>query len=67
MSTKESWPELVGQSGEDAKKKILAERPDLQKVEVMLDGSPCTMDYRVDRVRIFTSPDGKVTGPPMIG
>lgn len=39
----------------------------MYKVEVHPELGPCTCDYRVDRVRIFVSNDGKVVRPPMIG
>jgi hypothetical protein len=49
---KTSWPEVVGQSVEEAKKVILKDKPDADVV-VLPVGSPVTMDYRTNRVRIF--------------
>ncbi|KAM0829719.1 hypothetical protein ACQ4PT_066706 [Festuca glaucescens] len=43
---KTSWPELVGKSVEEASKVIL-------KIVVVPVGSLVTMDYRIDRVRLF--------------
>merc|ERR1711976_225740 len=66
MATKEQWPEVVGKTGEEAKAAIQADRPDVT-VEVMNELSPCTMDFRTDRVRVFVNNDGKVVGPPQCG
>ncbi|XP_066363866.1 subtilisin-chymotrypsin inhibitor-2B-like [Miscanthus floridulus] len=49
---KTSWPEVVGLSVEEAKKVILKDKPDADVV-VLPTGSPVTMDYRPNRVRIF--------------
>jgi hypothetical protein len=49
---KTSWPEVVGLSVEEAKKVILKDKPDADVV-VLPVGSPVTMDYRTNRVRIF--------------
>jgi len=49
---KTSWPEVVGLSVEEAKKVILKDKPDADIV-VLPTGSPVTMDYRPNRVRIF--------------
>ncbi|XP_066363815.1 subtilisin-chymotrypsin inhibitor-2B-like [Miscanthus floridulus] len=49
---KTSWPEVVGLSVEEAKKVILEDKPDADIV-VLPTGSPVTMDYRPNRVRIF--------------
>nr|ABK22457.1 unknown [Picea sitchensis]ABR16187.1 unknown [Picea sitchensis] len=61
-----TWPEVVGISGEDAKKKIEAEYPDL-KVLIMSENSIFTADYNVKRVRVFVDSNGKVTKTPIIG
>ena len=47
-----SWPELVGKSGEDAKKEIET-TPGIKLVQVLPVDSMVTMDYREDRVRVF--------------
>jgi len=49
---KTSWPEVVGLSVEEAKKVILKDKPDADIV-VLPTGSPVTMDYCPNRVRIF--------------
>jgi len=67
MATKEQWPELVGKTGDEAKAAVQSDRPDITTIEVMGEKSPCTMDYRVDRVRIFVNDEGKVVSPPMTG
>ena len=65
---KEEWPELVGINGEDAKRKVEEERPDLNSVQVVPSNAMVTMDYRQDRVRIFVDPNTQtVTKPPRIG
>jgi hypothetical protein len=66
MATKEEWPEVVGQTGEEAKQKVLADRPGLN-VQIVNELSPCTMDFREDRVRIFVNNDNKVVAPPRTG
>mmetsp|Transcript_19747 Transcript_19747/g.55801 ORF Transcript_19747/g.55801 Transcript_19747/m.55801 type:complete len:123 (+) Transcript_19747:91-459(+) len=63
---KSSWPEVVGMSGEDAKAAILADDDSL-KVQVVPEGSMMTMDYRLDRVRVFVDSNGKVTQEPRLG
>lgn len=65
-ATTMEWRELVGQSGDNAKEKIKASHPDLT-VHVVPKGSMVTMDYRVDRVRIFVDEEGKVSSIPRIG
>jgi hypothetical protein len=66
MATKEQWPELVGKTGAEAEAAVKADRPDV-KVEVMDERSPCTADYRVDRVRIFVNAEKHVVSAPMTG
>jgi len=66
MSTKESWPELVDKSGDEAKETIAKERPDVT-VEVIPDGSGVTMDFRMDRCRVFVDGSNKVVHPPCLG
>ena len=64
--TKTSWPELVNVSGESAKKLIEEANPNL-KVQIVPENSMVTMDYRMDRVRIFVDANGMVSKPPRIG
>ncbi len=67
MSAKNSWPELVGVSGESAKSRILSYRPDIKTIQIIPQGSMVTMDFREDRVRIFVDQQGKVAKSPHIG
>jgi len=60
---KTSWPEVVGLSVEEAKKVILKDKPDADIV-VLPTGSPVTMDYRPNRVRIFVD---TVAQTPRVG
>jgi len=66
MSTKDSWPELVGKTGEEATAAIKKERPELF-VQIKLDGQPVTEDYGFSRVRIFVDKNNKVAHTPRIG
>jgi len=66
MSTKESWPEVVGKTGKEAEAAIKKERPELT-VEILGENAPCTMDFRTDRVRIFVNKDNKVVSAPGCG
>jgi len=59
------WPELVGKTADEAKEIVQNERPDVQ-IEVLGKMSPCTMDYREDRVRIVVD-DNKVCMAPRTG
>ncbi len=60
---KTSWPEVVGLPVEEAKKVILKDMPDADIVVVPV-GTPVTMDFRPNRVRIFVD---TVAGTPTIG
>ncbi len=64
---KTTWPELVGRAGKAAVSTIKAERPDLQSVTSMEEGSMMTMDFREDRVRVMVNVDGNVTKAPTVG
>lgn len=48
------WTHLVGAPGEDAKNTILSQDSTLNVI-VLPENSPCTRDYRLDRVRIFVN------------
>ncbi|GBG73539.1 hypothetical protein CBR_g16882 [Chara braunii] len=65
-STKTSWPEVVGMTGDDAKRKIKDERPDLLTF-VVHHKSSMILDYRLDRVRILVDGSSKVVTTPSIG
>ncbi|KAE8772871.1 putative proteinase inhibitor [Hordeum vulgare] len=60
---KTSWPEVVGKSIEEAKEIILKDMPEADIV-VLPAGSPVTMDFRSNRVRIFVD---TVATTPHIG
>ncbi|XP_047042532.1 subtilisin-chymotrypsin inhibitor WSCI-like [Lolium rigidum] len=60
---KTSWPEVVGMSVEEATKVILKDKPEAQIV-VVPAGSPVTLDYRIDRVRLFVDTIAEV---PRVG
>ncbi len=66
-NAKQSWPELVGLSGESAKSRILSDRSDIKEVEIIPYGSMVTEDYQLDRVRIYVDQQGKVAQSPCIG
>ncbi|KAK8702978.1 hypothetical protein V6N13_021312 [Hibiscus sabdariffa] len=63
---KKSWPELVGKDGECAKKTIESENPNLTVI-VARDGSPMTMDFRTNRVRVWVDEKGLVVRTPTVG
>ncbi|XP_044954501.1 subtilisin-chymotrypsin inhibitor-2B-like isoform X1 [Hordeum vulgare subsp. vulgare] len=60
---KTSWPEVVGKSIEEAKEIILKDMPDAD-IFVLPAGSPVTLDFRSNRVRIFVD---TVASTPHIG
>eukprot|EP01034_Spumella_vulgaris_P026550 gene26550-33148_t len=45
---------------------VKADRPDL-RVIVVPQGSIVTMDFRVDRLRLFVDENGVVVQPPRVG
>ncbi|MFD3806941.1 serine protease inhibitor [Streptomyces sp. NPDC058611] len=63
----EQWPELVGRTADEAVAVIRRTNPDIVQVPVVADGSLVTMDFREDRVRVFTDADDRVTRAPRIG
>ena len=63
---REIWPDLVGAEAEAAAAAIRAERPELSVALVGVD-SMVTMDYRLDRVRIWVRADGTVDSAPRVG
>mmetsp|Transcript_93180 Transcript_93180/g.268188 ORF Transcript_93180/g.268188 Transcript_93180/m.268188 type:complete len:131 (-) Transcript_93180:30-422(-) len=64
--SKNSWPELVGLDGQEAKAKLEEQEPD-KKIFLIPEGRMVTMDYRTDRIRIFLDGDGKVSRAPILG
>ncbi|XWS07973.1 hypothetical protein CRYUN_Cryun41cG0037000 [Craigia yunnanensis] len=63
---KNSWPELVGETGKLAAAAIENENP-LVNAVIVLEGTPVTEDFRCDRVRVWVNTDGIVTEVPVIG
>ncbi|CAN6353132.1 unnamed protein product [Urochloa humidicola] len=63
---KDSWPELVGVSSEEAKKKIKEDKPGAD-VQVVPADAFVTMDFRTNRVRVFVDSNDKVAKAPKIG
>ncbi|CAI5528800.1 unnamed protein product [Closterium sp. Naga37s-1] len=67
-SSKTSWPEVVGMTGEKARDYILTSMPECNwDVRIIPNRGFATMDYRTNRVRIFVDKDGIVRVPPRIG
>ncbi|RHN65900.1 putative proteinase inhibitor I13, potato inhibitor I [Medicago truncatula] len=64
--TKTSWPELVGVTVEEAKRKIKEEMSEV-KIEVVSPGSCVTFDLRYDRVRLYVDEFNNVFSTPKIG
>lgn len=60
------WGDLVGKTGEEAKQHILTDMPNANVV-VMPENSPCTRDFRPDRVRVFVNGENKVVKAPHTG
>lgn len=60
------WDDLVGKDAEEAKKKILEDLPDAD-VHILPENSPCTRDFRPNRVRIFVDSGNKVVQAPHTG
>lgn len=65
--TKQAWPELVGVDGEVAKQTIQGENPSITLVQILPKDSMVTMDYSLNRVRIFVDDDNKVAREPRVG
>eukprot|EP00555_Chaetoceros_dichaeta_P005814 CAMPEP_0198263980 /NCGR_PEP_ID=MMETSP1447-20131203/14277_1 /TAXON_ID=420782 /ORGANISM="Chaetoceros dichaeta, Strain CCMP1751" /LENGTH=67 /DNA_ID=CAMNT_0043952769 /DNA_START=129 /DNA_END=332 /DNA_ORIENTATION=- len=67
MDEVESWQSpLLGVTGEEAKVTILNSDQSLT-VNILPEGSMVTMDYRLDRVRIFVGENGNVSQEPHKG
>jgi hypothetical protein len=62
---KDQWPELVGKPVDEAVAAIKKDSPGLNVISVP-QGGMVTMDYRLDRVRVFHK-DGAVSGAPRLG
>ncbi|MED6144589.1 hypothetical protein PIB30_017086 [Stylosanthes scabra] len=63
---KTSWPELVGSTSEEAKKKIKEEMSEAD-IQVVPQDSFVTADFRSQRVRIYVDESDKVIRTPIIG
>ncbi|KAJ4829506.1 hypothetical protein Tsubulata_026265 [Turnera subulata] len=63
---KNSWPELVGEKGENAEAVIEKENK-LVNAIVLREGTPVTKDFRCDRVWVWVDEHGTVTRAPRIG
>ncbi|CAD8070758.1 unnamed protein product [Paramecium sonneborni] len=62
---KQSWPECVGKTAEEAKQIILGDNAHLD-VQLLPEDSIVTMDYRMDRVRVFHDENGIVKQAPNV-
>jgi len=65
-STKTRWPEVVGLSGQRAKRIILSQRPNLNVI-ILREGSATTKDLRRDRVWVFVDRHHIVRRTPTVG
>ena len=60
------WPECVGMSAEECKALIAKKAPDVS-IQIIPEGFMVTMDFRLDRVRIFVNDDQEVVSIPSRG
>ncbi|CAN4100362.1 unnamed protein product [Withania somnifera] len=58
--------ELLGVTAEEAERKIKEEKPEV-KIHIIPPNSMVTMDFRLDRVRLFVDESGKVAQEPRLG
>jgi len=63
---KGKWPELVGKSKEQAEAVLLAEAPGAT-LQFLPEDAMVTMDFREDRIRVFSDDAGTVVRAPMRG
>nr|1YPB_I Chain I, CHYMOTRYPSIN INHIBITOR 2 [Hordeum vulgare] len=63
---KTEWPELVGKGVAAAKKVILQDKPEAQII-VLPVGTIVTMEYRIDRVRLFVDKLDNIAQVPRVG
>ncbi|GJP38901.1 hypothetical protein CLOM_g12951 [Closterium sp. NIES-68] len=67
-SSKTSWPEVVGMTGEKARDYIQTTMPQCNwDVRIIPSNGFATMDYRPNRIRVFVDKQGVVRVPPRIG
>ncbi|CAF3056747.1 unnamed protein product, partial [Rotaria sp. Silwood2] len=64
-SGKSLWPELVGKKGEEAVQ-IIKKETGFKNVEIIKEGTPVTLDYRTNRVRVHVNKEGIVATAPMV-
>ncbi|CAF3987842.1 unnamed protein product [Rotaria sordida] len=60
------WPELIGKNGQEVVN-IIKKETGFTNVVIVKEGSPITLDYRVNRVRVFVNDNGIVVHVPTIG
>jgi hypothetical protein len=65
-STHDDCIDLVGTNGDDAVTAIKNERPELT-VQKLNEGAMVTMDFKLDRVRVFVDTNGNVARKPKLG
>ncbi|CAM8927319.1 unnamed protein product [Rhodiola kirilowii] len=63
---KKTWPELVGENGHHAAGIIERQNHHVRAI-VVPTGSPVTLDFRCDRVRVIVNKDGTVAYVPRVG
>ncbi|XP_058110976.1 subtilisin-chymotrypsin inhibitor-2A-like [Magnolia sinica] len=63
---KREWPEVVGLTVEEAKKKIKEDMP-MARFQVVLPNCFVTMDFDLGRVRLYVDSSNKVARPPRTG
>ncbi|KAH7517337.1 hypothetical protein FEM48_Zijuj09G0052800 [Ziziphus jujuba var. spinosa] len=63
---KNSWPELVGEKGEEAARKIEQQNRNVKAIFI-LEGSPVSKDFSCNRVRVWVNQSGIVTQVPLVG
>ncbi|CAM8879228.1 unnamed protein product [Rhodiola kirilowii] len=63
---KKTWPELVGENGHHAAGIIERQNHHVRAI-VVPTGSPGTLDFRCDRVRVIVNKDGTVAYVPRVG
>lgn len=63
---KAEWPELVGRPGAEAEETIHQDDASLL-VQLVPENSMVTMDYRLDRVRVFVDKEEIIVTTPRVG
>ncbi|XP_055895709.1 uncharacterized protein LOC106079425 isoform X2 [Biomphalaria glabrata] len=60
------WPQLVGKKFEEASEAIKSNNPSIS-IQCVTKDTILTMDYRLDRVRIYVDDEGIVARAPKMG